>query len=424
MSIDPIANEVARARVTLLLTQPFFGNMATGMNLILTDDEKHSWCSTAATDGRRIFMNRNFVKSLTKDELVFVVAHEVLHAVFDHLSRRQGRDPEYYNMAADYVINYTLVANNIGVMPPVGLYSKKYTEEWTSEQVYDDLLKNQVEIEMPLDQHLDGNGGASGKDDGDGDGKDGKGGKGGTIKVRVSGGEDGPPVLSKEELEEIRQEVLSRTIQAVQAAEQQQNAGCIPASVRRMISELTEPKIDWRTMLDAQIRSQMKCDYTFQRLSRVEVGQGFIFPAEDDDYMAEADIWIDTSGSMGEELLREIMSEVKGIMQSFGQFKLRVGCFDAKAYKVHEFTERNIDDLDDFKLEGGGGTMFTAFWQAMADANRVPERLVVFTDGYPCDSWGDGYENYCDTLWVIHGGCRTKAPFGLTVYYEDAAKDQ
>lgn len=411
--LDPIAREVSRAKISLLLSQPFFGNMATGMSVILTDDEKHNWCSTAATDGRRIYMNRDFVAKLTFDELLFVVAHEVLHAVLDHLSRRQGRDPQYYNMAADYAINHILVKAGIGTMPPVGLLNKKYDEEWTSEQIYDDLLKNQVEIEMPLDQHLDGKGGASGDEDGDG-------GEGGTIKVRVSGNGDGPPVLSKEELEEIRQEVLSRTIQAVQAAEQQQNAGCIPSAVKRMIADLTEPKMDWRTMLDCQIRSQMKSDYTFQRLSRVEVGQGFIFPAEDDDYMAEADIWIDTSGSMGNELLREIMSEVKGIMQSFGQFKLRVGCFDAQAYKVHEFTERNIDDLDDFQLEGGGGTMFSAFWQAMVDANRVPERLVVFTDGYPCDSWGDGFENYCETLWVVHGGSRGKAPFGLTVFYEDA----
>lgn len=410
---DPIMRDVARAKITLLLSQPFFGNMATGMKIELSDDENHSWCNTAATDGRRIWMNRDFVKKLSADELLFVVAHEVLHAVFDHLTRRQSRDAQYYNMAADYVINYTLVKNRIGVMPPVGLYSDKYTDDWTAEQVYDDLVKNQVEIKVPLDQHLDGNGGSSDDD------KDGKG-KGGSVTVRVSGNGDGPPVLSAEELEEIRQEVLSRTIQAVQAAQAQENAGCIPAGVKRMIAELTEPKLDWRAMIDTHVRSQIKCDYTFQRLSRVELDGGLIFPAEDDDTMAEADIWIDTSGSMGQELLREIMSEVKGIMTTFGQFKLRVGCFDAQAYKVYEYTERNVDEIDEFQLEGGGGTLFNSFWQAMKEEGRVPERLVVFTDGYPCDSWGDGFESYCDTLWVVHGGCRAVAPFGLTVYYEDA----
>lgn len=408
---DPIARDIARAKITLLLQHPFFGNMATGMKIELSDDEKHSWCSTAATDGRKIWMNRDFVKKLTSDELIFVVAHEVLHAVFDHLTRRQSRDPQYFNMAADYVINYTLHKNRIGTMPPVGLFSDKYTDEWSAEEVYDDLVKNQVEIEMPLDIHLDGKGGKSGDE-----------GKGQTVKVRVSGSGDGPPSMTASELEELRQEVLSRTIQAVQAAQAQSNAGCIPAAVKRLISDLTEPKLDWRTMIDTHVRSQMKCDYTFQRLSRVDLDGGLIFPAEDDDTMAEADIWIDTSGSMGPDLLREIMSEVKGIMMTFGQFKLRVGCFDAKAYEVQEFTERNIDDLDNFELQGGGGTLFNSFWTAMKDAGRVPERLVCFTDGWPCDSWGDGFEDYCETLWVVHGGNRAKAPFGLTVYYEDAAE--
>ncbi len=414
--MDPIIKKIASAKITLLLSHPFFGQMATGMQIVVTDNENHKWCSTAATDGRRLYFNRDFVLKMTYDELVFVVAHEVLHAVFDHLGRRQDRDPEYYNMAGDYVINYTLVHSqpSIGTMPPIGLYSKKYTDEWSSEQVYDDLVKNQVTIEMGFDQHPDGNGGASKDKDGNG------GSEGGKIRVKVNGDGDGPPVFSAEELEEIRQEVLSRTIQAVQAAEAQENAGFIPGAVKRMIADLTEPKMDWRAMLDCHVRSQMKCDYTFQRLSRTEIGDGFIFPAEDDDTMAEADIWIDTSGSMGQELLREIMSEVKGIMETFGQFKLRVGCFDAQAYKVHEFTERNIDEIFEFPLEGGGGTMFTAFWQAMRAEGRVPERLVVFTDGYPCDSWGEGFESYCDTLWVVHGGNRAKAPFGLTVFYEDA----
>lgn len=418
---DPIAREVTRAKIQLLLTQPFFGNMATGMVIILTDAENHAWCSTAATDGRRLYMNRGFVSRLTFDELLFVVAHEVLHVVYDHLSRRQGRDPEYYNMAADYVINYTLVKNKIGTMPPVGLYKEEYNDELTSEQVYDLLVKNQVTIEMPLDQHLDGAGGASGSGDKDGeDGDDGKGkGKGGTIKVRVNGNGDGPPVLSKEELDEIRSEVLARTIQAAQAAEAQENPGCVPAGVKRMIAELTEPVLDWRSMLDCHVRSQQKCDYTFQRLSRVELGGGFIFPAEDDDLMVEADVVIDTSGSMSTEMLREICSEIKGIMTSFQDFKLRLCSFDTQLYDYGlVYTPQNIDEIDTYVPKGGGGTDLSCYWNKLKEEGRIPERVVVFTDGYLYGGWGEA--DYAETLWVFYGGNREKAPYGQTVYYEDA----
>ena len=445
MSNDPVARIVSRAKINLLLSHPFFGNMATGMPVIMTDSTSNNWCLTAATDGKFLYFNREWVKSHTLAEIVFVVAHEILHAIYDHLNRRQRRNPEYYNMAGDYVINATLVEGNVGTMPSEGLLSKRYTSEWTTEAVYDDLLQKQVKIEMPLDQHIDGKGGTvgdkgkgkgdKGKGKGDkgdkGDSSDGDGdnqgdgstqasdGKGGSVTLSIDS--NGPPSYTDDELEEIRQELTSRAQQALQAAQQSNSAGCIPAGVRRMLKELTEPVLDWRTMLDATIRSQLPCDFTLSKLSRYEIS-GFILPAEDDDYVAEADIWIDTSGSMGDELLREILSEVKGIMTTFGQFHLRVGCFDAKAYEVHEFNERNIDELDDFKLEGGGGTIFGSFWKAMSDVGRVPEQLCVFTDGMPCDSWGNGYERYCETLWVIHGSCRATAPFGLTVYYEDAKK--
>lgn len=442
MMSDPIAREITRAKIQLLLTQPFFGNMATGLQIILTDAANHAWCSTAATDGRRLYMNRGFVSRLTFDELLFVVAHEVLHVVYDHLSRRQGRDPEYYNMAADYVINYTLVKNKIGTMPPVGLFKEEYNDEMTSEQIYDLLMKNQVTIEMPLDQHLDGAGGASGQDDDDGEGQgdddgdgddddgDGEGGsqpggkkkgkgKGGTIKVRVNGNGDGPPILTKEELDEIRSEVLARTIQAAQAAEAQENAGCIPAGVKRMIAELTEPKMDWRTMLDCHVRSQQKCDFTFQRLSRVELGGGFIFPAEDDDVMVEADVVIDTSGSMSTEMLREICSEIKGIMTSFQDFKLRLCSFDTQLYDYGKvFTPQNIDEIDEYVPKGGGGTDLSCYWNKLREEGRIPERVVVFTDGYLYGGWGQ--PDYAETLWVFYGGNREKAPYGQTVYYEDA----
>ena len=49
-----------------------------------------------------------------------------------------------------------------------------------------------------------------------------------------------------------------------------------------------------------------------------------------------------------------------------------------------------------------------------------PDQLIMFTDGYPWNSWGD--PNYCDTLFVIHGDPqqRIQAPFGTTIHYEAA----
>ena len=121
---DEITRKIQLARLELLMSQPFFGSII--MQLKLHDVTDDGWCPTAAVDGRNMYFNREFFRSLTVAELKFVMCHEVLHIVFDHFGRRSFRDPEWYNMAADYVINALLIQDDIGTMPsrPASLSSR------------------------------------------------------------------------------------------------------------------------------------------------------------------------------------------------------------------------------------------------------------------------------------------------------------
>ena len=85
-----VADRIIVARVGLLLRHPFFGNMATRLKVENCDD----WCPTAATDGKHLFYNTQFFNALSNKEIEFVIAHEILHCVFDHIIRREDRDPE------------------------------------------------------------------------------------------------------------------------------------------------------------------------------------------------------------------------------------------------------------------------------------------------------------------------------------------
>ena len=135
---EEVFDRIVVARVGLLLRHPFFGNMATRLRILAADD----WLPTAAVDGRNLYFNTQFFNAMNNKEIEFVVAHEILHMVFDHLGRRDDRNPMLYNIAADYIVNNTLVRDRIGTTPSiVDCFQDFKYEGWTSEEVYDELFK-------------------------------------------------------------------------------------------------------------------------------------------------------------------------------------------------------------------------------------------------------------------------------------------
>jgi predicted metal-dependent peptidase len=396
-----VREKIIGARIALLLKAPFFGNLATRLKIENADE----WCPTAATDGRKFYYNSEFLKKMPAKQLEFLIGHEVLHLVYDHMGRNGERDRRLFNCAADYCVNQDLLDQKIGEKIPVGLYDPKY-RGWSAEEVYDDLYKNAEKIsiedleEMLLDEHLDGDDSDDGNSSADGEGKEGEG-KG-----------KGRPKLSEEEKKQIRDEIKEAVISAAQTV----GAGQLPASVRRLIKDLTEPQLNWRELLQQQIQSTIRADYSWTRPSRRGWHVDAVLPGNDLEKEIDICVAIDASGSMSDDMLKDILSEVKGIMESYNSFKLHLWSFDTDVYNAKVFTAENIDEIMEWEVGGGGGTLFEANWQYMVDNDIAPKKFVMFTDGYPGDGWGD--ENYCDTLFIIHGSTTITAPFGITAYYD------
>ena len=123
--VDAASKEkLVTARISMLLKAPFFGNIATRLELVNADE----WCPTAATDGRRFYYNSEFVNKMPLRQVEFLMGHEVLHAVYDHMGRRDNRDPQVWNIAADYCINADLISQRLGEQITVVeiLYDPKY----------------------------------------------------------------------------------------------------------------------------------------------------------------------------------------------------------------------------------------------------------------------------------------------------------
>ena len=131
-------------------------------------------------------------------------------------------------------------------------------------------------------------------------------------------------------------------------------------------------------------------------------------------------IAIDMSGSIGNKQAEDFLGEVKGIMDEYQDYNIKLWCFDTKVYNEQDFTADNGQELLDYEIFGGGGTDFDCNWEYMKEHDINPKRFIMFTDGYPWDSWGDA--DYCDTIFVIHShhDKNLQAPFGITTHYEEA----
>ena len=403
MRID-VMDRIIVARIGLLLRHPFFGNMATRLRIKAADD----WLPTAAVDGRNLFFNTQFFNAMSNQEIEFVIAHEILHCVFDHLTRREDRDGQIYNIAADYIVNNLLVRDRIGTIPKlVDCYQDFKYDTWSSEEVYDDIFEQAKQngddflnqLGELLDEHLDWEG------DGEEDGNN---------NSNISSKQ---PKYSKEQMREIRDEVKENMMTAAQSS----GAGNVPAEIERMISKLTEPKMNWREILRQQIQSTIRNDYTFMRPSRKGWHMSAVLPGQNFDETIDIAVGIDMSGSIGNEQGEDFLGEVQGIMDEYQDYNIKVWCFDTKVYNEQDFTADGGERLEEYEIIGGGGTEFDCNWEYMKQHDITPKKFIMFTDGYPWGSWGD--EDYCDTVFVIHSNRDRSlmAPFGLTTHYEDAA---
>jgi len=383
-STDPIIDKIVVARVGLLLRHPFFGNMATRMKLIDASD----WLPTAATDFRNFYFNREFFEKMTPRQVEFVVAHEILHCVFDHMMRNEGREKQIWNIAADYCVNGILKRDRIGDDPPVKFFYDRKYDNWSAEQVYDEIYNKYDEEQLNqlgqmLDHHMD-----------------------------PEGGKDGQPQYSKEELKKIRDEIKEAMIQSANAA----GAGNVPGEIARMIKDMTEPKMDWREMLRMNIQSLVKNDFSFSRPNRKGQMTGAVLPGCNFDTSIDVCVALDMSGSISDEMGADFLGEVKGIMQEFKDFNIKIWCFDTKVYNEQDYDSYNGDEIDEYEIMGGGGTEFDCNWDYMKEHDIRPKKFIMFTDGYPWSSSGD--EDYCDTIFVIHGNDTIVPPFGSYAYYD------
>ena len=182
---------------------------------------------------------------------------------------------------------------------------------------------------------------------------------------------------------------------------------------------MTRPVIRWQDLIEQQIQSTIRNDFSFSRISRKGWHNDAIMPGMIPGEQIDVCIAFDMSGSIGTEDATVFLSEVRGIMEQYTEYNIRIWSFDTEVYNEQLFTSDNMREITEYEPQGGGGTDYMVNWTYMKEQGIEPKKFIMFTDGYPWDSWGD--EHYCDTVFIIKGNENAEPPFGIWAHYEKEA---
>ena len=439
-------NDLIVAKSQLLKEFPFWGIL--GLTVVLVECSKEE-LPTLATDGMHIFYNAEFTSSLTKGERVFAIAHELFHGLYEHAGTssrfenytgidirrlyKEGdqakiKDAEdkarLWNFAADFIVNGGLVEAHVGefIKTIQILYDDEYLG-WAVEEVYEDLLKNPEKIPAGaqcLDQHIQ----VEVVPDGAGD----------AAKKKAQG--SGKIVMTQSEYEKLKKDWQDSMISAASAQREHEQrestaAGCIPSAIQRLIDDLAKPKVNWRAALRRAVQRIIHRRYSYKTPNKALFNRGITIPGfRDAINKLDVAVFIDTSGSVGQEQLTAFISEFKGMMDAFPRYKVHVQCFDGEVkedsvtvLEKHtgnggwETVKRHVVQFSK-NIQGGGGTNFECNWEYLKEKKIRPRMIIMLTDGYPYGSWGDA--RYAPTIFFMMGNQEgEKAPFGMTMHYED-----
>jgi len=234
-------NAMLKGRAQLLMDHPFFGTLALRLKLLPEPDK----CSTAATDGKRLIYNPDFVMKQSAMELRGLTAHEVMHCVGNHHTRRGDRDPELWNMACDYAINPLIIKSGL-ILPDGALLDDKYDTKWSADAIYTDLKDRQDKGEQ-LTQCKWG------------------------IVIDADNGS-----LIKESN---AQQEADWQIAVTQAAEQAKAHGTLPGDLSQFVKDIIAPKVNWLTVLWPFFTGLTNSDYSWARPNRAYISEDEYLPS-------------------------------------------------------------------------------------------------------------------------------------------------
>ena len=367
MDTSQSETQLRHAKIDLMTKSVFLSTICLSLKHQFTED-----ISTAATNGLSIIYNPEFLEGLTAQERTGLLAHEVWHVAFNHLTRVGSRDKMIWNKAGDYVINYMLTEAGFTI-PRGGLYAPKFSN-MSTEEVYE-IIKDESENE---------HGGSDFESD--------------LL--------DPPPGMDPKDLgDKVTDMIIKAHLQSKMAGK---DKGEIPSEIARAIDELINPKLPWYEILQRFMSDLVKDDYSWSKPNK-RFFPDFYLPSQQSYTIGQVVVAIDTSGSVTQDELTEMLTEIEDIRDTFKPNKLTIIDCDAEIHNVYNIEK--YDNILELKFHGNGGTDFQPVIEYCNEIN--PEVLIYFTDLYADDVTNTG--EY-PILWICTSDNDDVQPVGETIY--------
>ena len=384
--------------------------------ILLGQSEVKSGIPTAYTDGLNKRYGAEFIEKLSDAQLNGLVMHENGHVFFRHVTHHKKlfrENAKLANIAADFVVNDMIKElNDAQIELPDGALWHPMFHNWSMVQVYNFLKDKQKKKDK-------GNQGDQGQPGNQGD----KGSPGGETKNKAPGQTDLDELMNNldnhdsldqhdhEAGAELDEKQIGEKIDKA-LREGGILAGVLGGNKNRQISELLEPKVDWREALREFIMAQCagRSDYTWRRFNNRQVANDIYVPSVINESRGEIVIAIDTSGSIGGEQLTAFASELASICDVCNPDKVRVLWWDTQVHGEQVF-EGNYNDIAKMlKPMGGGGTHVGCVSDYMIKNSINAEVLVIFTDGYV--EGNIKWDVTAPTMWFVTENGRFDPPSG------------
>lgn len=395
--------KIRKCRIKLLYREPFFAHLCMHLQLKGMPKELPEVCQSMGVNFKGdLYYSDEFVNSLSDDELIVTLCHEVLHLALEHMIRKGSRNAmcitpagpiALWNVATDMVVNHQLHKYGYKIKFDIPNFYKLDLDEMSAEHVYDKLISRMRQIDAPCGFDWHGYP--------DGNGKNGQNGKTPHDGKNQKPGKNG--YYTQKEIDDSSKKWRKATIDAATIAKQM---GKLPADLQRLVDDTIEPKKRWRELLWAFITNEIPSDFTYMRPSKKSISCGFYMPSMT---MESIDIVVavDTSGSISDQQFSQFVSEMIAISRSFNYVNMTLIDCDASIKGVYEFRGNIEEEIHGIKFRGYGGTDFRPVFKWIEENSANCKVLIYLTDGM--GSYPEHPPKY-SVIWALTEDC--DAPWG------------